>query len=46
MFVDPDKKLVVAMWSAQPKPVDRDGVDEYVFLQALSGFFDQGQREN
>jgi CubicO group peptidase (beta-lactamase class C family) len=40
VFVDPDKNLVVAMWSAQPKPVDRSGLDEYVFLQALSDFFD------
>lgn len=40
VFVDPDKNLVVAMWSAQPKPVDRQGLDEYVFLQALSNFFE------
>jgi len=39
VFVDPDKKLVVAMWSAQPKPVDRHGLDEYAFFQALSGYF-------
>ena len=39
VFVDPDKNLVVALWSAQPKPLDRHGVDEYVFLQALSDFF-------
>jgi len=40
VFVDPDRNLVVAMWSAQPKPVGREGLDEYVFLQALSEFFD------
>jgi len=40
VFVDPDKNLVVAMWSAQPKPVGRDSLDEYGFLQALSGFFE------
>ena len=40
VFVDPDKNLVVAMWSAQPKPVDRHGLDEYVFLQALSDYFE------
>lgn len=39
VFVDPDKNLVVAMWSAQSKPVDRHGLDEYVFLQALSEHF-------
>jgi CubicO group peptidase (beta-lactamase class C family) len=39
VFVDPDKQLVVAMWSAQPKPVERHGLDEYVFLEALSNYF-------
>ena len=41
VFVDPDRDLVVAMWSAQPKPLDRHGVDEYAFLAALSQWFDQ-----
>lgn len=40
VFVDPDKQLVVAMWSAQSKPVDRHGLDEYVFLEALSAYFE------
>jgi len=40
VFVDPDKNLVVAMWSAQPKPVGREGLDEYVFFQALSELFE------
>jgi CubicO group peptidase (beta-lactamase class C family) len=40
VFVDPAKNLVVAMWSAQSKPVERHGLDEYVFLEALSGYFD------
>jgi CubicO group peptidase (beta-lactamase class C family) len=39
VFVDPDTNLVVAMWGAQPKPVDRHGVDEYEFFQALSEYF-------
>lgn len=39
VFVDPDRALVVAMWSAQPKPVGREGVDEYAFLEALSTYF-------
>ena len=39
VFVDPDKQLVVAMWGSQPKPVDRHGLDEYVFLEALSNYF-------
>jgi CubicO group peptidase (beta-lactamase class C family) len=39
VFVDPDRDLVVAMWSAQPKPVGRHSVDEYVFLEALSKYF-------
>jgi len=40
VFVDPDKDLVVAMWSAQPKPLGRSGLDQYVFLRALSDFFE------
>jgi CubicO group peptidase (beta-lactamase class C family) len=40
VFVDPEKNLVVAMWSAQSKPVGREGLDEYVFLQALSDSFE------
>lgn len=36
VFVDPDRNLVVAMTSAQAKPVGKHGVDEYVFLRALS----------
>jgi CubicO group peptidase (beta-lactamase class C family) len=39
VFVDPDADLVVAMWSAQSKPVGRQGVDEYEFLKALSRYF-------
>ena len=39
VFVDPDRDLVVAMWSAQSKPMGREGVDEYVFLEALSNYF-------
>jgi CubicO group peptidase (beta-lactamase class C family) len=39
VFVDPDKKLVVVMWSAQSKPIGRAGLDEYTFLQALSNYF-------
>jgi CubicO group peptidase (beta-lactamase class C family) len=40
VFVDPESDLVVAMWSAQSKPVGKEGVDEYEFLQALSDYFD------
>lgn len=39
LFVDPDKQLVVAMWSAQSKPLYRAGLNEYAFLQALSAHF-------
>jgi CubicO group peptidase (beta-lactamase class C family) len=39
VFVDPDKDLVVVMWSAQSKPGGKEGVDEYAFLQALSNYF-------
>ena len=41
IFVDPDQKLVVAMWSAQSKPLGREGVDENEFFKALSAYFDQ-----
>jgi CubicO group peptidase (beta-lactamase class C family) len=40
VFVDPDRNLVVAMWSAQPKPLYRAGLNEYEFLQALSESFE------
>jgi CubicO group peptidase (beta-lactamase class C family) len=39
IFVDPDRDLVVAMWSAQSKPVGREVVDEYEFFKALSAYF-------
>lgn len=35
VFVHPDSNLVVAMWSAQPKPVGGDAIDEYDFFNAL-----------
>jgi CubicO group peptidase (beta-lactamase class C family) len=41
VFVDPERNLVVAMWSAQSKPVGLEGVDEYEFFRALSAYFDQ-----
>jgi len=39
VFVDPDNDLVIAMWSAQSKPVGKEGVDEYVFFAAMSAYF-------
>jgi len=36
VYINPDSKLVVAIWSAQPKPVDMDTIDEYEFLNSLS----------
>ncbi|MBU2039615.1 MAG: beta-lactamase family protein [Gammaproteobacteria bacterium] len=41
VFVDPDTHLVVVMLSAQSKPIGLAGLNEYVFLQALSEFFSQ-----
>lgn len=35
VFVHPGSSLVVAMWSAQPKPVGGDAIDEYDFFNAL-----------
>lgn len=40
VYVNPAKSLVVAMWSAQPKPVDTWVVDDYDFFAALSAWFD------
>lgn len=40
VFVDPDRDLVVAMWSAQPKPGGKEGVDEFALLRALADYFD------
>jgi CubicO group peptidase (beta-lactamase class C family) len=40
VFVDPDRDLVVVMWSAQSKPVGKHGIDEYEFLEALSGYLE------
>jgi CubicO group peptidase (beta-lactamase class C family) len=36
VYVHPESDLVVAMWSAQPKPVGTDTVDEYDFFNALT----------
>ncbi len=36
IYVHPQDKLVIAMWSAQPKPVGTDAVDEYLFFNALA----------
>jgi CubicO group peptidase (beta-lactamase class C family) len=36
IYVNPNRKLVVAMWGAQPKPTGREVVDEYDFFAALS----------
>jgi CubicO group peptidase (beta-lactamase class C family) len=35
VYVHPDSDLVVALWSAQPKPVGTDVIDEYDFFNAL-----------
>jgi CubicO group peptidase (beta-lactamase class C family) len=35
VYVHPDSHLVVAMWSAQPKPVGTDVIDEFDFFNAL-----------
>ena len=36
IYVHPEDNLVVAMWGAQPKPVGKDAVDEYLFFNALA----------
>jgi CubicO group peptidase (beta-lactamase class C family) len=41
IYINPGQQVVAAMWSAQPKPVDRDTVDEYQFFNALSDALEQ-----
>lgn len=36
VYVHPESNLVVATWSAQPKPVGTDAIDEYEFFNALA----------
>jgi CubicO group peptidase (beta-lactamase class C family) len=36
VYVDPNRNIVIAMWSAQPKPMYRSGIDEYIFLAELT----------
>lgn len=36
VYVNPGKNIVVAMWSAQPKPIDRSGIDAHDFLAGLA----------
>jgi CubicO group peptidase (beta-lactamase class C family) len=36
VYVNPGKNIVIAMWGAQPKPVERSGIDEYDFLAELA----------
>ena len=36
VYVLPKRNVVIAMWSAQPKPVDHSGIDTYDFLAALA----------
>jgi len=35
VYVHPASRTVVAMWSAQPKPVGMDAIDEYEFFNAI-----------
>ena len=36
VVVQPENNMVIAMWSAQPKPEDTDAIDEYAFFNALA----------
>lgn len=36
VYVHPADRLVVALWSAQPKPEGTDAIDEYEFFNALA----------
>lgn len=35
VYVHPQSRTVIAMWSAQPKPVGTDVIDEYEFFNAV-----------
>ncbi|GAB5414257.1 MAG: serine hydrolase [Congregibacter sp.] len=41
VYVHPQHDVVIAMWSAHSKPVGRSGLDEEVFLDALSNAVDR-----
>lgn len=36
VYVNPESKVVIAMWSAQPKPVGRSGLNEEIFMTNLA----------
>ncbi|MFQ3193059.1 MAG: CubicO group peptidase (beta-lactamase class C family) [Paraglaciecola sp.] len=35
IYVHPRSKTVIAIWSAQPKPVGTNVIDEFVFFNAV-----------
>ncbi|HSF19510.1 MAG TPA: hypothetical protein VLK65_28565 [Vicinamibacteria bacterium] len=35
VYVHRESRTVIAMWSAQPKPVGMDAIDEYAFFNAV-----------
>ena len=36
VYVNPKRDVVIAMWSAQPKPTGKTGLDTYAFLESLA----------
>ncbi len=36
VYVNPESNVVIAMWSAQPKPVGRSGLNEEIFMTKLA----------
>jgi CubicO group peptidase (beta-lactamase class C family) len=36
VYVNPESNVVIAMWSAQPKPVGRSGLNEEIFMTNLA----------
>ena len=42
VYVNPTRKIVIAMWGAQPKPLESNPISEYSFLEALAAKVDGG----
>ncbi len=42
VYVNPARNIVIAMWSAQPKPLESNPISEYSFLEAVAAKADHG----
>ena len=41
VYINPETRVVIAMWSAQPKPVGRSGLNEEIFMTNLASAVQQ-----